>query len=518
MTAHQGRLGGNQALAAKLRRALAVNVGTAAGALSRAAGVGGGTTVGGAIAERIDPRLLADFAHQLARGVIAVSGTNGKTTTARMLADSLRMDGYQPVANREGSNLTRGLVGAFLRWSDRVGKPQFTERSIGVLEVDEGALARVVPAIAPKVVVLTNLFRDQLDRYFELDFLRDLWGRALRELPPDAILVVNGDDPQLAYLAEMLRRGVPTLRTVTFGVEDRRGARPALEHSADARRCPRCQHPLVYEVSFYAHLGHYACSSCGWHRPRPDVAARRVDSGPDESALEVERPGARPLCVQVPLWGLHNAYNVLAALAAGWALELDDEAVRGAASSLRAAFGRAERLVVDGRDVLIALAKNPTGFDATLRSLGAAHRLRYVLLALNDAGPDGRDVSWIWDIDFEGIDPKPEWVVCSGRRAHDIALRADYAGMNVVCVLPDPVDALGWAVEHVPRGGWLSVIPTYTAMWSLREALVRRGELPPFWAAGTSEAQGEAKKVGARPRPRRSGRALVRSKAEATCS
>ncbi len=475
---------------AALRRATAVNLGIGAGALSRALGKGGGTTVPGYLAERLDPGLLADLARALPGGCVAVSGTNGKTTTARILADALRLEGYEPIANREGSNLSRGLVTALIGASDRWGRPRFTERSIGVFELDEGTLPQVVARVAPRAVVLTNLLRDQLDRYFELDFLRHLWTTGLRLLAPSATLVVNADDPHLAHLAQELAG-----RALTFGVEDPGHLRPIMEHASDARRCPGCEHPLEYAGTFYAHLGHYACPACGWARPRPDLVAARVELGPEWSRFQVEGADRPALQLQVPLPGLHNVYNALAALAGAEALGVSEGSLVAAVGSVQGAFGRAEQLRLHGRDVVLALAKNPSGFNATLRWLEGAGYGSHLLLALNDAGPDGRDVSWIWDVDFEGL-PRPEQVTCAGTRALDLALRVEYAGLGAPTIEEDPAAALWGSLGRVPEGGRLAVVATYTAMWSLRQALVRQGHLPEFWVEagaprGLAAARGE---------------------------
>jgi UDP-N-acetylmuramyl tripeptide synthase len=461
---------------AALRRATAVNLGVGAGILSRALGKGGGTTVPGYLAERLDPGLLGDLARALPGGCAVVSGTNGKTTTSRILADALRLEGYQPIANREGSNMSRGLVTTLIGVSDRWGRPRFNDRSIGVFELDEGTLPQVVAVVAPRAVVLTNLLRDQLDRYFELDFLRHLWATGLRQLPPSATLVVNADDPHLAYLAKEL----PT-RALTFGLADPNHLRPMMEHASDARRCPGCEHPLEYRGTFYAHLGHYSCPACGWARPRPDVVATGVELGPESSRFQVDKGDQSPLQLQVPLAGLHNVYNALAALAGAKALGVSESAVVAAAASVQGAFGRAERLRLRDRDVVLALAKNPSGFNATLRWLGGAGYGSHLLLALNDAGPDGRDVSWIWDVDFEGL-PRPEQVTCAGTRALDLALRVEYAGLGAPSVEEDPTAALWSFLDRVPERGRLAIVATYTAMWSLRQDLVRQGHLPEFWA------------------------------------
>lgn len=464
-------------LSEQLRRAVAIGAGMTAGSLSRRLGFGGGTALPGVVAGRLHPSLLGALADALPGGCVLVSGTNGKTTTARLIADSLRLDGYHPVANREGSNLAPGVLGALMADCDRLGRPRAGPASVGVLELDEAALPPVAATTHPRLVVLTNLFRDQLDRYFELDFLHRLWQVGLARLPATTTLVLNCDDPQLAWLGLHLPNA-----TVTFGLEDLRHATASLQHCADARRCPSCGQRLEHAASFYSHLGHYECRSCGFARPAPDVWGHLVELRGDRSVVEVGRRGRSDLRVEVRLGGLHNAYNALAAIAAGQQLGVSEEALVAAPEQVQVAFGRGERASVQGRKVLLALAKNPCGLDLALRWLAGDGAQRFLLLGLNDADPDGRDVSWVWDAELEALQPPPEWVICTGRRSRDMALRCRYAGWDVVDVLDEPDDALEGALARVPEGLQLSVVATYTAMWSIREILVRGGRLPPFWA------------------------------------
>ena len=460
-----------------LRQALAISVGRAAGALSRTTGRGGGTALPGTVALRLDRGLLARLAGDLSAGAVIVSGTNGKTTTCRMLAAAFSLNGQHTVANREGANLLSGVLAALMSATGPGGRLQSPGSTLGLFELDEAALPAAAAALSPRLVVLTNLMRDQLDRYFELDFLRLLWRRGLHGGIRPPALVVNADDAQLVALAEDLG-----LRTVTFGLEDLRHDRGTLDDAADARRCPRCQELLTYSAVFYAHLGHFRCTGCGWARPLPDVAASEVRLGRDHSTVHVVCPGADPFVLHVPLGGLHNVENALAAVAAARALGLAEETIGHAVAAVRGAFGRAESTSIDGHDVLLVLVKNPAGFNVVTRWLAASRRAEHLLLGLNDGEPDGRDVSWIWDADVEGLAPSARWVACTGRRAADLALRVEYAGLAVALVDPDPLTALRSVLGRLPARAPLSIVVTYTVMWQLRHALVRAGRLAPFWA------------------------------------
>jgi len=470
-------------------RSVAVSLGKSAGWLSRRLGQGGGTTLPGYVAERIDPGFLADLGRSIPNGTVVVTGTNGKTTSTRILTDALRRAGLTPISNREGSNLSRGLTTTLLDHTDLRGRLNVPENAIGVFEVDEGNLAAVLDAVQPRLVLITNLFRDQLDRYFEVDYIATLWARGLERLATSTPIVLNADDPQVAYLGEGIQHPV-----LHFGLEDTRISRPGSDHTSDARRCLRCNVDLVYSSTYYAHLGHYACQRCGWRRPQPRVGAWRVDLGGLGGSSVVAATPWGDQEFAVPLPGLHNVYNALSAGAAAFSLGVEAPAVREAVANARPAFGRLERFTIEGREVCLALVKNPSGFNQMLRLLIAGDdSTTGLLLALNDAGPDGRDVSWIWDADLDLCRGRTSSIVVSGTRAHDMALRLKLAGcydgetisaggqLADIVVEPDIVRAFWLALERVPPGDRLCVLPTYTAMWTLRTELARRGHVGEFW-------------------------------------
>lgn len=464
------------------RRALAVDAGKATRWLSRRLGKGGGTNYPGLVTQRIDPSALRDLAASVPNGCVFVTGTNGKTTTTRILADAVRRSGLEPLTNREGSNMTPGVATTLLAESDALGTLRVGERAIGIFEIDEGHLLPAIKAVQPRMVLFTNLLRDQLDRYFELDWTVHLWQEALAALPETSTVVLNADDPQIAYLGADLPNPV-----LYYGAEDSRHALAEIEHISDSRRCLRCGADLQYSDVFYAHLGHYSCPACGWSRPSPRVSAWRIDlDGVNGSHIETVTPtGAVEL--ELPLGGLFNAYNALAAAAAASALGVGSSSVAEAVSAARSPFGRMERFTVDGKNACLALVKNPSGYNELLRLLLADEDTNGLVLALNDDGPDGRDVSWMWDVDLERCRDRVKFVICSGRRSQDLALRLKYAELSKaasppeVLIEPDVNKAFELGLAKIPDGDTLCVFPTYTAMWELRETLAKSGHLKTFW-------------------------------------
>jgi UDP-N-acetylmuramyl tripeptide synthase len=436
----------------------------------------GATALPGLVTLRLDPDYITAITRKLPHGVVLVSGTNGKTTTSRMLADVARAAGWSPIHNRSGSNLERGIAGALLADSSWRAEPR---GDVGLFEVDEASLPRVLRRVSPRVVLVTNLFRDQLDRYFEIDQLAKRIGDAVAELDPKTILVLNADDPIVAFLGTRHRGTV-----LYFGVDDPSVGGKVPQTISDATRCPRCKQPLQYERVILAHEGEWSCPACGLARPARDVAAMRVRLGPSSSEIDLRLPVASAFDpVVVPLPGLYNAYNALAAIASARALDITLPTAARAIGAFRPAFGRLEQLPVDGRLVRLVLVKNPAGFNAAVGALLETGRTPRLLAALNDRDADGRDVSWIWDADFESLAPTIEHAVATGLRSRDLANRLKYAGVprERIEVVDDWGGAIDRAVGGVPQGGELVVIATYTAMLALRGELARRGHVAPFW-------------------------------------
>jgi lipid II isoglutaminyl synthase (glutamine-hydrolysing) len=447
----------------------------AAGGLSRRSGRGGGTTLPGRMLLRMAPDALSRLGSRLHEGTTIVSATNGKTTTASMIAAALRTAGREPVHNRAGSNMTWGVATALLE----------QRGSEGLFEVDEAWVPRVVSELDPGLIVLANLFRDQLDRYGELEHLADEWAAVVAEREGRSGLVLNADDPLVADLgrdSELRRREGVTY----FGIEDRRHALPELQHAHDAKHCRRCGHPYSYERAFVGHLGHYECPNCGADRPPPDVAATEIElDGMRGSRVTVRTPDGEAR-FRLPLPGLYNVYNALTALATATRLGIDLAEAARALEGMKAVFGRVETIEVEGRPLSILLIKNPAGANEVLRTLMLEGRENGggldLWLALNDRIADGRDVSWIWDADFELLASATRRVVCAGTRAPEMAVRLKYAGWPEERIVV--TEGIAESLDAALQGGSdpLYALPTYTALLELRTLLADRGLAPEYWA------------------------------------
>jgi lipid II isoglutaminyl synthase (glutamine-hydrolysing) len=441
----------------------------AAAGLSRLVGAGGGTTVPGKLLWKLDPGAVDRLAARLPRGSALISATNGKTTTAAMVARILDPS-VRLAHNSSGANLVSGVASTLLASRDA---------ELGLFEVDEAALPEVARRLHPHAVLLGNLFRDQLDRYGELELVAQRWRETVRELPAGAALVVNGDDPQVGDLAGE-RPG-----STVFGLDDPRHASPELQHAADSKWCVRCGTPYTYAAAYIGHLGDYRCPACGHARPQLDLRAREIElQGLERASFELVTPaGTRRIELGVP--GLYNVYNALAAASLARALDAPLDAVQAGLQGFSAAFGRFERIAIGERSLLVLLIKNPAGANEVVRTLVAGRRPSLLLVALNDEIADGRDVSWIWDVDFEPLLEGLGRLIASGERAAELALRFKYAGLptDAIEVVPSLDEALDRGLELTPAGEELVALPTYTAMLALRDLVARRGFVKPYWEA-----------------------------------
>ena len=431
--------------------------------LSRLVGAGGGTTVPGKLLSTLDPGAVDRLAARLPAGTATISATNGKTTTAAMAAEILRPR-FRLAHNRSGANLLSGVASTLLAAGGA---------ELGLLEVDEAALPEVIRRVHPRAVCLGNLFRDQLDRYGELELVAERWRAAVDALPRETVVVANADDPQVGDLPAQIH----------FGLDDPRVARPALQHAADSKYCVRCGTPYVYSAAYVGHLGDYRCGMCGHARPALDVAARAIElHGLERVSFDLQLPDATRH-VELELPGLYNVYNAIGAAALTHALGASPDEIAAGLARFRAAFGRFERIAVGDKTLLLLLIKNPAGANEVVRTLvdgGAPH---LAVVALNDAIADGRDVSWIWDVDFEPLLDGLDRLVASGDRAGELALRFKYGGLDEESIEVEPSleHALDRGLELTPAGGELVVLPTYTAMLALQRIVAARGLAPPYW-------------------------------------
>src|SRR6266568_1486100 len=451
------------------RPPLALEIAAARGvaALSRRVGAGGGTTIPGKLLAELDRGAIDRLAARLPSGTAVVSATNGKTTTTAMAAEIIRPR-HRLAHNAAGANLVSGVASALLTAGDA---------DLGLFEVDEGALPELVRRLRPRAVCLGNLFRDQLDRYGELELVAERWREAVAGLPEDAQLVYAADDPQLAAVSEA-RPG-----SVAFGLDDPRVARPSLQHAADSKYCIRCGMPYAYAAAYVGHLGDYRCPRGHHARPPLQVAAREIaPHGLDRASFQLDTPeGSRRIELALP--GLYNVYNAVAAAALARSLGSELDEIATGLARFSAAFGRFERVAVGEKQILLLLIKNPAGANEAVRTLVDGGAPPLLLVALNDEIADGRDVSWIWDVDFEPLVPSLEALVASGGRAAELALRFRYGGLDedAIELEPDLGDALDLGLELTPDGGELVVLPTYTAMLGLQRVLASRGLAKPYW-------------------------------------
>jgi UDP-N-acetylmuramyl tripeptide synthase len=454
-------------LPAKLAAARAV------GGLARRAGRGGGTSLPGKVLMRLEPHAIAELAARLRRGSIVISATNGKTTTAAMTASILKHAGVSLVHNRAGANMAGGVASALL--SAARGRDGMAGQ-LGLFEIDEFWLDRITPELDPRAILLSNLFRDQLDRYGELDMIADRWQSVVSSLDGSARMVLNADDPLIADL------GREAASVTYFGVEDPAMAMPEMQHASDSKHCRRCGAAYVYDAVYLGHLGRYRCPSCGQERPVPTVAAERVRlEGTRRALFELRTPGGAAE-VELPLPGLYNVYNALGAAALCLELEVPLDHVVAGLRTVTAAFGRAETVRIGDVELSILLVKNPAGANEIFRTLMLERTELDLLAILNDRTADGKDVSWIWDADSEMLAGAARRITCSGTRAAELAVRFKYAGVSVdrIRVVPDLRRALDDSLAGASSGR-LFALPTYTALLELRDELAARGHVEHFW-------------------------------------
>lgn len=460
-----------------MRDAAAIAAGRLTAVTSRALRLGGGTTLPGRLAVAVAPGIIQRLTARLAHGVVLISGTNGKTTTSRLLGGVFDAAGLVAIHNRAGANLMGGIASALVEHATLTGRPQ---GDVGLFEVDEATLPLAVEATRPRAVCLLNLFRDQLDRHGEIDIVAERWRRALSLLRDNAIVAFNADDPLVADVGRAFKG-----RTVAFGLDaapDAAGVR-TLEHAADSRYCYTCGRPYEYTLVTLGHMGHYHCPQCETARPAAEVSARDVRlHGADGATLTIDH-GEATVSVSTNLPGLYNVYNVTAAAAAALSLGVAPETVGRGIMATAPAFGRGERVMIDGREALLLLAKNPAGFNEVLRTVLMAEEAPVVLIAINDLIADGRDISWLWDVDFEMLAARARAVVVTGLRAEDMALRLKYAGVDGgrVAVEREGTQALARAREMLGDGERFYILPTYTAMLHLRDIMARKGYVRGFW-------------------------------------
>ncbi len=436
----------------RFRLGVAVAVAKTVTALVRSLRLGAASVLPGEIARRLHPNLLQLLSRQVKHGVIFIAGTNGKTTTSLLLRTMLERQGWRIAHNAAGANLVNGLMTALLANTNLIGQ---LRADYAILEVDENILPKVLPSIQPKFILCLNLFRDQLDRYGEVDTISQRWKDAIAQLPKETVVILNGDDPTLSYLGQQLPQ-----RVLSFGLSEPEAYLDEIPHAVDSIYCPRCGHSLDYQGVYLSHQGDFHCPSCGFEKSQLAIDSRKWP--------------------QI-LIGIYNKYNTLAAVLAAQEIGVDANTLLDTIKNFHAAFGRSEELEVAGKKVRILLSKNPVALNETIRAVNQQRSnggSSTTLMVLNDRTPDGTDVSWIWDVDTEKLVEKGGTVVVSGDRVYDMALRIRYsqAEENVckLIVKEDLQDAIATALEHTPTGETLHILPTYSAMLEVRGILTGR--------------------------------------------
>ena len=456
----------------RIRLAAAILTARAAQFASRTLKTGGGSTVPGVVARRVDPDALAKLSARLPRGTVAITGTNGKTTTTRMVGRILESAGIRTMNNSTGANLSSGVTAALVSDASLSGKPA---SELGLFEVDEASVPEVVAESRPRTLAVLNLFRDQLDRYGELAYTGKVVASAFDSLPPEGSVLLNADDPLVASLG----RGFS--RSVYFGLEELALDTGVLQHVADSKNCPVCGAELSYRAIYFGHMGLYDCPNGDFNRPEPQYLAKNVRlDGPRGADFTLVTPsGEHEFRVNLP--GLYNVYNALGAAAVALEIGVEPEYVVEGVRAFSGAFGRVERVQAADKEVFLLLIKNPVGFNEILRTFMTGEEARNILISINDNHADGRDISWLWDVDFEMLAGTQASFMTSGIRAEDMAVRLKYAEIPVESTVPDRRKALQRALEATPSGGTLYVLPTYTAMLEIRRTLSELGYTHPFW-------------------------------------
>lgn len=434
-------------------------------------GKGRGSTLPGSVALKIYPRFIEDVKSRVTRGIVMVTGTNGKTTTNNMIAGILEGSGFSVLVNREGANLMAGVASAFAREMDLLGRRRY---DYACLEVDEAAFPSVASRVMPQCVVITNFFRDQLDRYGELDKTVSLVRETLKKME-GIKLILNADDPLVAQLSRSTG-----LQSIFYGVSEHEGVSRLGSAAREGKFCSFCGRELVYRYYHYSQLGAYSCPGCGFVRPDPDVegTAPRLEGTVTSCKVRFRQGSVIPL--SVPVYGMYNLYNALAAYSAALLLGVDPQKTAGLLLEYRPATGRMEKFSYRGKPVFLHLVKNPTGFNEGLGALVKMADIPVdVMIAINDNDADGRDISWLWDVDFEILGEHQERFrefVCSGLRAEEMAMRLKYAGLPVskLRVAGDFKEALQKTLGGEAEKAY--ILATYTALWPVERILSEYAE------------------------------------------
>lgn len=417
--------------------------------------LGNGSTWPGHIALKANKHFVQDVLSRSDLKTIIIAGTNGKTTTTALIRKGLEENGKTVIQNESGANLLNGVASTLLLHAKISVRAQsivplpYLPYDVAIFEVDENALPHVLNQMSPDYLLLLNLFRDQLDRYGEVNTIAENWKKSFAKLNKKTTLILNADDPLIASLAidSKLRAIRHAPSAIYFGLSPSQFSTDKLHHAADSVYCPACGKKLTFKAIAYSHLGDWHCEHCGLKRPSVENQKFTI----------------------YPLPGLYNKYNVLAALTVLKQIGLTEDQVEDAFVDFKPAFGRQEIVEYKGKKVQLFLSKNPTSFNqsyTTIKNLGAST----LLLVLNDRIPDGKDVSWIWDTDLPELD-KFKNILVSGDRSYDMALRLKYEGYKKFQTFENLEEAINEGVKSVDKDETLFILPTYSAMLESRKIL-----------------------------------------------
>ncbi len=439
-----------------LRRILAITVSKASIILGRLMGKKGSSTPGG-IALKICPDILSYLSKQIKKEIIFICGTNGKTTTSNLLYSMIKNEGKKVVCNNVGANMLPGVCCAFVESANIFGK---INADYAVIECDEASIRRIVPYVKPDKIVITNLFRDQLDRYGEIDITIKLLTEAFDKLG-NVNLILNGDDPLCAYFGTKYN-------AVYYGVDEKTNVET--NEIKEGRFCLVCGEELKYNYYHYSQLGDYYCEKCGFKRPKLDYSANNVDL---DGIMKFDiNFGGKTLPVSVDYKGFYNIYNILAAFSAFASLNLGFDNIGKTLAEYKPQIGRMESFNIDGKKVILNLSKNPAGFNQAIATLNADTEEKDVFVVINDNAQDGRDISWIWDVDFELMAKSNiKSLTAGGIRRDDVAVRFKYAGLKDFDVLENNIGNLAEIIGRSKRT--LYVLVNYTALFSTQTNLLK---------------------------------------------
>ena len=411
-------------------------------------GLGGGSTWPGHLALKLNPKFIEEVLSDSSLKIILVAGTNGKTTTTKLLMYILEKNSVSTLINEEGANLLNGVISAIVT--------KGIKNKAAIFEIDENTLPQIISKVKPFAIILLNLFRDQLDRYGEVNTIASKWRNSFKKLPKETLLFLNADDPRLGFIGKGLKQKV-----YYFGLSDKCLTKKEIPHDVDSVYCPNCRSQLNYSAMSYSHLGNYSCNMCGFKRPQINKLT---------------------ISNTLPLAGTYNIYNVYAAvLCAHIGFKISIRKSLSEIQDFKPAFGRQEAVEYAGRKFFILLSKNPTGFNQSIETLlTLGNDKKDLLVVLNDRIPDGRDVSWIWDVEFEKLLNSAKSLTVSGDRSYDMALRFKYCLDNPkfvnqkINVRENLKEAIKTVVDMTTQGNTLYVLATYSAMLEVRKIIFGR--------------------------------------------